>query len=115
MLLERGTDPNDEESGEGIRSLDRAADTGQLSVAKLFLKHDANPNLPRTSKKSSYSLEIDRSRSPLVITVLRDHIVVVELLLASGADPVWESTNAGWLDTYSSGQRQEHRWQISDR
>lgn len=94
-LLERGTDPNDEESSEGIRSLDRAADTGQLSVAKLLLKHGANPNLPRTSKKSSYSLEIDRSRSPLVITVSRDHIVVVELLLASGADPVWESTNAG--------------------
>jgi hypothetical protein len=78
-------------------------------MAKLFLKHGAEPNLPRTSKKSSYSLEIDRSRLPLVITISRDHIIVIELLLASGANPVWESTNAGWLDTYSSGQRQEHR------
>jgi hypothetical protein len=112
MLLERGTDPNGEEYGEGIRSLGRAE---QLSIAKLLLKHDADPNLPRKSKKSSYSLEIDRSRPPLIITVSRDHIAVMELLLASGADPAWESINAGWLDTYSSGQRQEHRWQISDR
>jgi hypothetical protein len=114
MLLERGADPNDEESDEELRPPGGAADIERLSIAKL-LKYDADPNLPRTSKKSSYSLEIDRSRSSLVITISRNHIAVMELLLASGADPAWESINVDWLDTYSSDQRQEHRWQVSDR
>lgn len=74
LLLAHGADVNPTDQWN-MSALDYAAKLGQIDDAKLLIANDANLN------------EIVTGATPLYFAIMGTHTKMVELLLASGADP----------------------------
>jgi ankyrin repeat protein len=79
-------------------TLDRAAMGSHVGVAKLLLECGADMSIPRKIKRSKYDGKTAEIRPPLAVAALHGHVDIVELLLANGADPLWESSERSWLE-----------------
>jgi len=108
LLLDRGADPNDDESlyhsvyhrdhaclrlllthgarVNGTNALAAATGAGDVEAVRLLVEAGGDPGRPLTAPAPAGHLA-DRSINPLVAAAENDTAAVVEVLLAAGADP----------------------------
>ena len=108
LLLDRGADPNDDESlyhaagnadhaclrllvghgavVDGTNALAAAIGRGDLEAVRILLDGGGDPGRPFTGPAHAGHLP-DRSLNPLPLAAASDSAAVVEALLAAGADP----------------------------
>lgn len=85
LLIEKGADVNTGNQLVGT-PLHNAVDAGQLAVVKLFLEHNANPNvLAYMGRTIDHEFDA-RDASPLQVAVAHNRRDIAELLLQHGAD-----------------------------
>jgi ankyrin repeat protein len=108
LLLDRGANPNDDESlyhsvyhrdhaclrlllahgarVNGANALAAATGAGDVEAVRLLVEAGGDPGRPPTAPAPAGHLA-DRSINPLVAAAVNDTAAVVEVLLAAGADP----------------------------